>query len=346
MLNYMGKLKYAPYSPSKLALYELCPARWRMKYVEKLPDPSGPAAQLGKAVHDAVAYLLKGDEEAALSAIAGAPDYEEAKKLFNNIKWLMSDLRRETDLIATEVRFAMDAEFNIVDFRSSEAVFRGIIDLLTYNGEEVWIIDWKTGRADPDPKQLVLYAFALSQLGVPQKFGPITKVRFGLIRSREWLDFPLNEAEDFGIVEAWLKRKIREIETDNEFKPRPGPHCAYCPYINRCVTAKELHEITDPIEALRRAEMLSELAKRYKAFAREYVKNTGEILEVDGRKFGPRESQVVKIVDKRKVWDIVREREDWDKFIKFDSKALMGLPEVGRLLKVKTRTTIDWIKEG
>ena len=38
-------------SPSSIAIYCECPRRYAFKYVEKLPDPMGPAAALGQAFH-------------------------------------------------------------------------------------------------------------------------------------------------------------------------------------------------------------------------------------------------------------------------------------------------------
>lgn len=49
------------YSISEIDTFLRCPARWHYKYVQKLPDPSGPEAQWGIAFHSAVEARYKGE---------------------------------------------------------------------------------------------------------------------------------------------------------------------------------------------------------------------------------------------------------------------------------------------
>ena len=51
-------MKYAPYSASRLAVYEQCPRKFKYKYVDKIPVPFEPSLALtrGKVIHSLLEF--------------------------------------------------------------------------------------------------------------------------------------------------------------------------------------------------------------------------------------------------------------------------------------------------
>lgn len=56
-------------SASAVKTYLLCPRQWQYKYIEKLPDPAGQAAQRGKMVHEAVESYWRGEYDKPVPGI-------------------------------------------------------------------------------------------------------------------------------------------------------------------------------------------------------------------------------------------------------------------------------------
>ena len=57
------------FSASAAKTYLLCPRKWHYKYVERLPDPAGPAAVRGTMVHEAVESYWRGEYHKPIAGI-------------------------------------------------------------------------------------------------------------------------------------------------------------------------------------------------------------------------------------------------------------------------------------
>ena len=58
------------FSYSSASVYKQCPRRWKHKYIDKLPDPTGEAALVGTFAHEVLEELCK--EEPSLRTEARA----------------------------------------------------------------------------------------------------------------------------------------------------------------------------------------------------------------------------------------------------------------------------------
>ena len=59
-------------SPSQLKLFEECPRKWKFRYIDKLPDPSGLAAVIGSFAHRVLELLMSQPPEARTTETAQA----------------------------------------------------------------------------------------------------------------------------------------------------------------------------------------------------------------------------------------------------------------------------------
>lgn len=142
----MSKPKLQSWSFSTHNNLQKCPARVKYAKIDKLPDPSGRAAQRGNQVHEALERYILGDGpfpaafrdwRPALDAILEAGEVGEE--------------------IVPELEFALTSTWKPTSWE--KAKIRGKIDLL-YVEDDVTLraIDFKTGRKyDYHAAQLELY---------------------------------------------------------------------------------------------------------------------------------------------------------------------------------------------
>ncbi len=134
-----------PWSYSVINAWELCPKKYAAEKVHRSVQPKQGVQQgYGKDVHRAF----------ELRAQAG--------------KTLPLDLKHHEPFIAgvcaipgeivTEQRIAVDRDLNPTGFFDSNVWCRGVIDFMNYGSERALIVDWKTGRMQPDFDQLDLMA--------------------------------------------------------------------------------------------------------------------------------------------------------------------------------------------
>jgi len=268
-------MSYRPYSYSRVATYMRCPQRFKFKYVDKLPEIAKDAGRLGSAVHEAIrSYITSGEGEIPLTVVPPEA-YDFALEMFENAKSILPELG---EVVATEMRFAVTKEGLPTDFDSQDAFYRGIIDLVTFKDGKLFVWDWKTGVADPEVLQLLLYMHYL-----PFFFdGEVGGGGFVFLRSAN-----IKHVEyDAGITEKAVSdfmKVIEQIEKDTKFAPRPGDHCAFCSYVALCplvkrIEAQDIPAIRNEEEAkavYEQIQALREKLKRYQRFLDEFVKEAG-----------------------------------------------------------------------
>lgn len=306
-----------PYSLSRLSLYEMCPRRFKFKYIDKLPELVEDAGQFGRLVHEMIAKQLKG--EGIDDLLVDLPDEERDRALDYVKKAISFDVGK---VIGVEVKFAVDENLDVVDFESSKAVLRGIIDVVSEKDGEYYIWDWKTGRSKPTAFQIMFYAFVL------YKNLPISKAGYVLLSSNEALLFDV-DMTGLKLTAKKVDGLIKKLEQDEEFKPKAGPHCAYCSWIEKCplnmiISAKDIPAVRNDEEAkeiLEATIVLKEKLKRYQKALKGYLEQkdnpvlnaNGFIALLDDVTY----KRLKKGVDKELILSKVLETEDPLKFIEF-----------------------------
>ncbi len=239
-------------SPSGAGTFEQCPRRWRFRYVERLPDPPGEAALAGSFAHRVLEVLMQKP---------AAERTPTAAKLIARDEW--PDVESDDDYQALGYDDERSRHFRwkawqaieglwtledptTVDVRATEqdveavlggVPFRGIVDRLEDEGDGLVVTDYKSGKA-PSPRyrrgrldQVLLYAAA-----VKEATGEMPVRARLLYLGQRPVGIDVTQPELDGVIEklsgTWTAINTA-CETD-EFEPRTGPLCGWCPYADQC----------------------------------------------------------------------------------------------------------------
>ena len=257
-----------PYlSPSSASLYQQCPRRWRFRYIDRLPDPPGEAALTGTFAHRVLELLFQEPatertlERARQLAREAWPETEEHPSYraldlddsgSRNFRWrgwrAIEGLWTVEDPALVQVK----ATERLVDTQVGDVPFRGVVDRLDYaqDGQNLVITDYKSGRAptarfaDSRLAQVLLYTAAIEASdGVRPSMARLVYL------GQRVIDVVATD-DVMGPVVEQLHTTWNAINTEretDEYTPRPGPLCAWCPYAARCDEGRN--------EILRRAEL-------------------------------------------------------------------------------------------
>ena len=239
-------------SPSGAGTFEQCPRRWRMRYVERLPDPPGEAALAGSFAHRVLELLMQRDPHERTVEVAKAiartewpgveadPDFralgfdEAGGKHFRWKAWqAIEGLWALEDPKDVEVR----ATEHDVEADLGGVPFRGIVDRLDEEGDGLVVTDYKSGKA-PSARfrrgrldQVLLYAAAVEQatgeMPVHARLLYLGQRPVGIKVTRVEIDSVVDK-----LAGTWAA--INTACATDEFEPRTGPLCGWCPYVDRC----------------------------------------------------------------------------------------------------------------
>lgn len=204
------------WSYSRWATYEECPFKAKLKFIEKLPEPSGPAAERGTLIHKMAENFLMGKLKTL------PPELEKFKKQFLELKKRKPTCEGDlafTDRWAPTGWFSPDAWLRIkMDAEARDVKDPTILD----------IVDHKTGKQrDGYAKQMGLYG-----LGGLLKYPTVQLARVALWFLDHGTVVPLEVARS-SVVKMkaeWMKR-VTPMLTDTRFSPKPSAEaCRWCAF--------------------------------------------------------------------------------------------------------------------
>lgn len=239
-------------SPSSASLFDHCPRRWRFKYVDRQPEPSGQAALVGSFAHRVLELIcglppaFRTPEQAKALAkqiwpeVAADPDYlaleldDGGARAFRWQGWLaiaglwsLEDPAR-VDVVSTEQK---------VKATLAGVPFVGIIDRVDRLGDHLVVSDYKSGslpgaRFRPGRlHQVMLYAGALTESTGQQPH----RARL-LYLGQRILDVTVTDrrVEEAAGQLATTWTGIAQACTTDQFNPKPGVLCGWCPFVSQC----------------------------------------------------------------------------------------------------------------
>jgi putative RecB family exonuclease len=239
-------------SPSSSNLYQQCPRKWKHRYIDRLPDPSGEPALVGTFAHLVLEHLLQlpagqRSKDAAkklarkhLGEIEQEPDYaalnlsdDQAKafrwKAWEAIAGLWAlENPDETEIHATEHEVQVDIK---------GVPFRGIVDRIDIVDGSLVISDYKSGKAPADRfrhrplKQVLLYAAAI-EASTGQRPSGARLLYLGQ-RTLAVDVTPQNLGESVDELETTWASLTDDCES-GAFEASTGPLCAWCPFLAAC----------------------------------------------------------------------------------------------------------------
>jgi putative RecB family exonuclease len=242
-------------TPSRLGTYEDCPRRYRYAYVDRPAPPKGPPwahNSLGASVHTALKnwYALAVAERTpaklpsllrATWVAEGYRDEAQEQEMFRRaLEWLeayVEGLDPAADPVGVE---------RVVAARTDVLALSGRVDRIDRVGEELVIVDYKTGRGEltsddaRGSRALALYAYASE------------RVFRRRCRRVELHHLPTGTVAAHEHTEDSLARHLRRAEQtaqdvidaeqavaagadpDAAFPTTPGPICGWCDFRRVC----------------------------------------------------------------------------------------------------------------
>jgi CRISPR/Cas system-associated exonuclease Cas4 (RecB family) len=259
-------------SYTRLHLYDECPREFHDQYVARDREDRRPSPQMefGKIVHEVLELVMRehsNEERSGRLSLDLAMDfYQQAWKA----SWLVGeDLYQEGvrqirnaiadhgtishwDILGIEQEFWLD----IGRFK-----LKGFIDLALRRGDDVEVIDYKTG-ALPMPwesessLQLSLYDIAARRL-----WPWAENVKLALYQTRQGVKLYSERTDEQRRSALEYVQIIGErTESDNTWAPSVGDHCPYCTQRHRCDEYQAVLKLP-PVEA--NGASLDEIAKEH-----------------------------------------------------------------------------------
>ena len=234
--------RYVSYSC--LSCYDDCPRQFKLRYLDGIPCPSGPAAELGIAVHKIIAEYLESISNSDSTVNTDICD------LLNRISSVCAEMREESELSACidtrDVEILLQGYVKLMPtvdphcLKGIEQVYKyeidkyrfiSILDLLLCDehGKHT-IVDFKTGNPKyVDDLQIQMYALPLLKDISSQ---PVDLV-YAFLKNGTMKKSSITAAQAKKLSERLLQR-IHSIEADEEFPARPSPLCGYCGVRDEC----------------------------------------------------------------------------------------------------------------
>ncbi len=266
------------YSYTKLSTYKQYPYKYRLKYIDKVPEEMKTIEQfMGQRVHEALERLYKNLISGKTIPVEKFLEYygkNWKEKWDDNIKFVKKDLSRD-DYRELGEKCIKDYYGNYHPFNQSQTIsvekmvyvpldemgkykIRGFIDRLAIAPDGTYEIhDYKTNRSLPaqkdkdEDKQLALY-----QIGVKHMWKDIHRVQL------LWHYLVFNKQisssrtdEDIEKLKVEKISLIGEIESATDFLPKESSLCNWCSYQAICPLWKHLFRVEQlPKEVISREE--------------------------------------------------------------------------------------------
>ncbi|MGH7908958.1 MAG: RecB family exonuclease [Thermodesulfobacteriota bacterium] len=264
------------YSYTRLATYKQCPYKYKLRYIDKIPEVKTIEQFMGSTVHKTLEKLYKDVISAKLIPLERILEYYQkrwARYWHDNIKFVKKDLTKY-DYRALGEKCIEDYYKSYYPFNQSRTIhvekgvsfaldnegrhkIRGFIDRLAIAPDGTYEIhDYKTSGTLPtqkdkdEDKQLALY-----QIGVQDMWRDVHSIKHiwhYLVFNKE-----IASSRTDRDIEKLIAEKIaliKEIEAAAEFPPIESVLCHWCSYQSICPLWKHLFVI----ESLPEKEVLQE----------------------------------------------------------------------------------------
>jgi len=233
------------FSFTDLDTYDVCPWKYRFRYVLKVPSKSGYQASFGKAVHNTLYEFFRRMKEHPSKI---APTLSDLLEIYE-AKWIDEwfNSKKQRDNYKTKGAQMLEEFYDLHKaawpsvlhleerFRVplGEYTIKGAIDRVDTVEGGVEVIDYKTGTppktGKKDQKQLYLYALALQQIFEEAP----TKLTYYFLENNIELSTDF-DAEKMQSVQEWALQIIEKIQSAN-FEPTPSQQvCKHCDYREIC----------------------------------------------------------------------------------------------------------------
>lgn len=207
------------WSYSRYADYKQCPARFKYKYLMKLPDPGSPAMERGNTIHKMAEDYVTGKLRKVPKELTGV----EPELAF----------LKEAKAVAEE-NWGFKKDWNWIGrpgWFGDDVWFRAKTDVrLLYDDDTLLLGDWKTGKKYfSNEEQIELFALA-GYRRFPNVVEVDTRLWYTDVDPNDnEIQRTYNVKELEAIQRDWEKRVIPMFK-DRKYAPTPNDKCHWCPF--------------------------------------------------------------------------------------------------------------------
>jgi len=246
-------------SPSRTSDFMTCPLLYRLRVIDKLPEPPSPAAARGSVVHAVLERLFDapaGERTPERARALLSPEWERLLARDPDLADLFPEDGDGTVLAGwlAEAGQLLDRYFRLEDPNRLEPAGRelyvetvlasglklcGYIDRLDVAPTgEVRVVDYKTGKAPPpDFEHRALFQLKFYALVLWRRDGVVPRrLQLIYLGSGDMMTYDPDEA-DLRAVERRLLalwEAIRRAAETGEWRPSPSRFCDWCNYRALC----------------------------------------------------------------------------------------------------------------
>mgnify|MGYP000285860893 CR=1 FL=1 len=204
------------WSFSSLKEYINCPKKYQeVRILKNYKFIDTPQTIYGKEVHEALELYVR--------------DGKPLAKNYMRFKKMVDALIAIPGTKYPEYKMALTKKMEQCDFDDENRWVRGIADLVIVDGDQAYIIDYKTGSNKyPDPKQLRLMALMAFVC-----FPKVNSIKAGLLFCMK-NSFVQESYTREDIHKSWKSfqtplDRLTNSYTFNTWTPNPTPLCGWCP---------------------------------------------------------------------------------------------------------------------
>lgn len=226
-------------SASKIKTFTECSRKYYYHYIDRIPEPVGGRALLGRCVHKAIELGFQGQDalsvynEYWLRGASEVQDNSNLTKLYNEGLQMVDKYN-----FHQAPPIEMELGFNLPFPNEKEPLcyVQGYIDQIFQHGV---IVDLKTGLRRPkagvldNMPQFVLYGWAYSQL-----YGELPRhIYWEHLRTAERIEahISLEAVEDVYDNAEELIERLQQTQDARKYTKNVGSSCDYCAYRGPCL---------------------------------------------------------------------------------------------------------------
>jgi PD-(D/E)XK nuclease superfamily len=215
------------HSYSAVKLYENCPLRYyRQRVVKDVVDEGGEASKYGERIHAHLEARMRDKAALPVEAIMYEP--------------LCRSLERSAvgGELMVEKELTLNESLSPTGWWDPDAWLRSKLDVLVIRDDRAIVLDWKTGKRNPDFFQMGIFAVM-----VFKHYPQVEQVDTSLV----WLRLMEMDTETYhresSSNELWadilgrIRRIYQSAETGN-WPAKPSGLCKFCPARHDCAYAR------------------------------------------------------------------------------------------------------------
>lgn len=218
------------WSFSRYSDYCKCPLFFKLKHLDKIPEPKKPAMERGTIIHE-----LCEDYVTGRLPVRMPPELNNFKEAF---KELRERFKKKTLAMQVEEQWGFDREWEEVAWDDWNHCWARIKIDCVYQDDTVTarVIDYKTGKIRMEDKMVYMEQLELYALSILVRCPWVDKVIPALWYLDHGIIFPevgqeiIFYRKDLNKLKALWEKRVKPMFIDKKFAPRPGNACTWCHY--------------------------------------------------------------------------------------------------------------------